>query len=80
MLGFMKNEKRTGLLTALALALGIGAGLGASGCVVRERVVARPSSAPCRGGVLVEGHYGPRGRWHPAHWRCPDVVERVEID
>jgi hypothetical protein len=49
-----------------------------SACVVREeRVVARPG--PCRGGVWVEGHYGPRGRWHPAHWRCPGVVERVEV-
>ncbi|HEX3695407.1 MAG TPA: hypothetical protein VH374_08450 [Polyangia bacterium] len=51
-----------------------------SGCVVRERVVARPERPPCRGGVLIEGHRGPRGRWHPAHWRCPGVVEEVEID
>jgi len=81
MLRFMKKEKKgIRLMAALALALGIGAGMGASGCVVRERVVARSTASSCRGGVFVEGHYGPRGRWHPAHWRCPGVVERVEID
>jgi hypothetical protein len=54
-------------------------GSGLSGCVVRERTVAaRPGACP--GGVWIEGHYGPRGRWHPAHWRCPGVVERIEID
>jgi hypothetical protein len=50
-----------------------------SGCVVRERTVAsRPGRCP--GGYWVEGHHGPRGRWHPGHWRCPGVVERIEID
>jgi hypothetical protein len=44
-----------------------------SACVVREERVARPG--PCRGGVWIEGHHGPGGRWHPAHWRCPGVVE-----
>ena len=44
-----------------------------SGCVVEERTSARP--APCRGAVWVEGHYGPRGAWHPGHWRCPGVIE-----
>jgi hypothetical protein len=44
-----------------------------SACVVREERVARPG--PCRGGVWVEGHRGPYGRWHPGHWRCPGVVE-----
>lgn len=48
-----------------------------SACVVREERVARPGY--CAGGIWVEGHYGPRGRWHPGHWRCPGVVERVEI-
>ena len=48
-----------------------------SACVVREERVAR--AGPCRGGVWIEGHYGPRGRWHDGHWRCPGVVERVEI-
>ncbi len=42
---------------------------GVSGCVVRERRVARPG--PCRGGVWVEGHRGFHGEWTPAHWRCP---------
>lgn len=49
-----------------------------SGCVVEERGYARP--APCRGAAWVEGHYGPRGAWHPGHWRCPGVVEVVEVD
>jgi hypothetical protein len=52
--------------------------LGLAGCVVREREVVRPVPA-CRGGVWVEGHYGPAGRWHPAHWRCPGVVEEEVI-
>lgn len=38
----------------------------ATGCVVRE---VRPTR-PCPAAVWVEGHYGPRGAWHPAHWRC----------
>jgi hypothetical protein len=43
------------------------------GCVVREtRVVGPP---PCPGGVWIEGRYGRRGHWHPAHWRCPGVIE-----
>jgi hypothetical protein len=50
------------------------------GCVVREERVERPRGGGCPGGYWVEGHRGPRGRWHPAHWRCPGVVERVEID
>jgi hypothetical protein len=29
----------------------------------------------CRGGYWVEGHRGPRGRWHEAHWRCPGIIE-----
>ena len=60
-------------LAALAVVVGL------SGCVVRERrVVARPGACP--GGVWIAGHYGPRGRWHPGHWRCPGVVEKVEIE
>lgn len=40
-----------------------------TGCVIHERAyVAAP---PCPGAVLVAGHYGPYGRWHPAHWVCP---------
>ncbi len=47
------------------------------GCVVHEHArVVRPSGCP--GGVWVEGHYGPHGAWHEAHWRCPGVVEVVE--
>lgn len=68
------------LMAGLALLVALPA-LGASGCVVRERrVAAYPQPAPCRGGAWIEGHYGRRGRWHPGHWRCPGVVERVEID
>jgi len=51
----------------------------ASGCVEREVVVERQPRA-CAGGVWVEGHYGPLGRWHHGHWRCPGVVEVVEVD
>jgi len=29
----------------------------------------------CQGGYWVEGHRGPRGRWHEGHWRCPGVIE-----
>jgi hypothetical protein len=46
-----------------------------SSCFVRER-----RAPPCRGGVFVQGHYGPRGRWHPEHWRCPGQREVIEID
>jgi hypothetical protein len=42
------------------------------GCVVEERVAVR--RAPCPGGVWIEGHYGPRGAWHPGHWQCPGGV------
>jgi hypothetical protein len=52
-----------------------------SGCVVRERTVAaRPGPGRCPGGYWVEGRYGRAGHWHPGHWRCPGVVERIEID
>lgn len=44
-------------------------------CVVRET---RPGGCP--GGIWVEGHYGPRGRWHPAHWRCPGRPAVIEIE
>jgi hypothetical protein len=57
------------------------AGGAGAGCVVREQRVARPGYPHgCAGGVFVEGHYGPRGRWHPGHWRCPGVIERIEIE
>jgi hypothetical protein len=65
-------------LMALLLAGSTGAG-----CVVRERsMVARPGPGPqrCEAGVWIDGHYGPRGRWHPGHWRCRGMVERIEID
>jgi hypothetical protein len=44
------------------------------GCVV----VARPAR-PCPGGIWIEGHNDRFGRWHPAHWRCPGVVEEEVI-
>jgi hypothetical protein len=60
------------VLLPLALAL-----VALSGCVVE----ARPAPpGRCPGGVWVAGHYGPHGRWHPGHWRCPGVVEVVEVD
>jgi hypothetical protein len=43
--------------------------VGISGCVVHERVVARP--AGCPGGVWIEGHRGYHGEWYQGHWRCP---------
>ena len=46
------------------------------GCFVRTRGY----GGGCPGGVFIEGHRGPRGRWHEGHWRCPGVVEVVEID
>jgi hypothetical protein len=49
-----------------------------SGCVVHEREVVR-APPRCPGGVWVEGHYGPRGHWHPGHWRCPGVVEEEVV-
>jgi hypothetical protein len=51
--------------------------IGLSGCVVHEREVVR--APPCAGGVWVAGHYGPQGRWHRAHWRCPGVVEEEVV-
>jgi hypothetical protein len=64
-------------IAALGLALMLVGTL--SGCVVREQRVATGPRG-CPGGFWVEGHYGPRGRWHQGHWRCPGVVERIEID
>jgi hypothetical protein len=63
------------IFAMLALALAV-AGT-ASGCVVREQHVA--TGPRCRGAVWIDGHYGPRGYWHPGHWRCPGVVERIDI-
>jgi hypothetical protein len=51
--------------------------LALSGCVVETRTAVRPP--PCPGGYWVEGHYGPYGYWHRGHWRCPGVVEVVEV-
>jgi hypothetical protein len=51
-----------------------------SGCVVEERPVMVRPAPPCPGAMWIGGHYGPRGRWHPGHWRCPGVVEVVEVD
>jgi hypothetical protein len=63
------------------LAVGLAGVLGtlASGCVVRERRVA-VGPGRCPGGYWIEGHYSPRGRWHPGHWVCPGVVDRIEIE
>jgi hypothetical protein len=48
-----------------------------SGCVVEERTAVR--RPPCPGGYWMEGHYGPYGHWRSGHWRCPGVVEVVEV-
>jgi hypothetical protein len=50
------------------------------GCVVQERVVVARPAPPCPGAMWIEGHYGPRGRWHHGHWRCPGVVEVIEVE
>ena len=55
-------------------------GMTVSGCVVRERRVVTARPGGCPGGVWIEGHRGPRGGWHHGHWRCPGMVERIEID
>lgn len=54
--------------------------LSLAGCVVEERVVVARPARPCPAGAWIEGHYGLRGRWHPGHWRCPNVVEVVEVE
>lgn len=64
------------IFTMLALAIAFAGA--ASGCVVREQRVA--SRSRCRNAVWIDGHYGPHGRWHPGHWRCEGVIERIEID
>ena len=51
-----------------------------TGCVVEERTYARPVRPACPGGIWIQGHYGRYGRWHPGHWRCPGVVEVVEVE
>jgi hypothetical protein len=61
------------------LVLGLVLGGTFSGCFVREERVAT-GPRRCPGGYWVEGHYGPRGRWHEGHWRCPGIVERIEIE
>jgi hypothetical protein len=48
-----------------------------SGCIVETRPA--PPPPPCPGGYWVEGHYGPYGYWRRGHWRCPGVVEVVEV-
>ncbi len=53
----------------LAAVLAFTGAASVSGCVVRERVVARP--AGCPGGYWIEGHHGYHGEWYPGHWRCP---------
>jgi hypothetical protein len=51
-----------------------------SGCIVEERPVVVRRPPPCPGAMFIGGHYGPRGYWHPGHWRCPGVVEVVEVE
>jgi hypothetical protein len=65
------DSRRGGVLALILVAM-------FAGCT-SERVVVRSGPA-CVGGVWIAGHYGPHGYWHPAHWRCPGVVEVVEVD
>jgi hypothetical protein len=53
---------RLSLLAVVATLWGVG-------CAAHESVATRPP--PCPGAAWVEGHYGPSGKWHPAHWVCP---------
>jgi hypothetical protein len=71
----MRLLKRTFLLVVLTTTVAT-----IAGCVVEERAVVERPRRPCPAGAWVEGHYGPRGRWHPGHWRCPGVIEVVEVD
>ena len=66
-IGFIVRILQVVFLAVLALS--------ALSCVVRET---RPGGCP--GAIWVEGHYGPRGRWHPAHWRCPGRPPVIEIE
>ena len=59
----------------LFVVLAIFAAVLAQGCIVREVRPARP----CANAVWVEGHYGPRGAWHPAHWKCAAAAHEVII-
>jgi hypothetical protein len=66
------------LMKRSMIALAALATIALSGCVVHEREVVR-APPRCPGGVWIEGHYGPRGYWHPGHWRCPGVVEEEVV-
>jgi hypothetical protein len=66
---------RTSLLVTLVACV-----VTVAGCVVEERTVVERPRRPCPAGEWIGGHYGPRGRWHPGHWRCPGVIEVVEVD
>ena len=61
------------------LALGVALTGAATSCVVREQRVATGPRG-CPGGYWIQGHYGPHGRWHPGHWRCPGHAEIIEIE
>ena len=64
---------------ALPLALVLASATAVAGCIVEERPVVH-RGPPCPGAMWIGGHHGPRGYWHPAHWRCPGVVEVVEVE
>jgi hypothetical protein len=47
-------------------------------CAAHRQVAAASPAAgvaapPCRGGVLIPAHAGPRGYWIGEHWDCPAV-------
>ena len=66
-IGRTLRHRLAGILPILGLAIALGTL--AEGCYVG------PAPGHCPGGYWIEGHYGPRGRWHPGHWRCPGVIE-----
>lgn len=66
------------LLSILGLALALCTA--GSGCYVQEQPSVAYGPRGCPGGVWIAGHRGPRGRWHQGHWRCPGVIERIEIE
>jgi len=64
----------------VALGLAVAFSAVGSGCVVRERGYAMRRPDRCVDAYWIEGHYGPRGRWHPGHWHCRGYVDRIEIE
>ena len=71
---------RHGSCFVLPLAALLASATALTGCIFEERPVVIHRAPPCPGAMWIGGHYGPRGYWHPGHWRCPGVVEVVEVE